>query len=74
MLFTVKVELQKKIIENYEWNMLYAHFWEQDHLTSRLFTFSTCYLTLLTHYNIQLYDLIKILNSDDVAQWRYDLQ
>lgn len=67
MLFIVKVKLWKKIIENYEWNMLYAHFWEQNHLISWSFMFSTCYLALLTHYSTWLYDLIKILNSDDVV-------
>ncbi len=51
MLFIVKVELQKKIIENYERDMLHAHFWEQDHLISWSFTSSTCYLALLTHYS-----------------------
>ncbi len=74
MLFIVKVELWKKIIENYERNMLHAHFWKQDHLISWSFTSSTCCLALLIHYNTWLYDLIKILNSDDVIQWRYDLQ
>jgi len=67
MLFIVKVELWKRIIESYEWDMLHAHFWKQDHLISWSFTSSTCYLTLLTHYSIWLYDLIKILNFDDVA-------
>ncbi len=74
MLFIVKVELWKKIIESYERNMLHAHFWKQDHLISWLFTSLICCLALLTHYSIQLYNLIKILNSDDVVQWKYDLQ
>ncbi len=74
MLSIVEVELWKRIIESYEWDMLHAHFWEQDHLISWSLSSSTCCLALLTHYSIQLYDLIKILNSDDVAQWRYDLQ
>ncbi len=30
--------------------------------------------SLLTRYSAQLYNLIKILNPDSVAQWRYDLQ
>ncbi len=74
MLSIVEVELQKRIIENYEYDMLHAHFWEQDHLISWSFTSSTCCLTLLTHYSTWLYDLIKILNSDDVTQRKYDLQ
>ncbi len=74
MLSIVEVELRKKIIESYERDMLHAHFWEQDHLISWSLTSSTCYLALLTNYSIQLYDLIKILNSDDVAQRKYDLQ
>ena len=74
MLSIVEVELRKKIIENYERDMLHAHFWEQDHLISWSLTSSTCCLALLTHYSIQLYDLIKILNSNNVAQQRYDLQ
>ncbi len=52
MLFIVEVELQKRIIENYEWDMLHAHFWKQDHLISWSFTSSTCCLTLLIHYSI----------------------
>ena len=32
------------------------------------------FFSLLTHYSAQLYNLIKILNPDSVAQWRYDLQ
>ncbi len=54
--------------------MNHAHFWKQDHLISWSLTSSICCLALLTHYSIQLYNLIKILNSDDVAQQKYDLQ
>ena len=51
MLSIVEVELRKRIIENYERDMLHAYFWEQDHLISWSLTSSTCYLALLTHYS-----------------------
>ncbi len=74
MLPIVEAELRKGTIEGYERDMLHAHFWEQGHLISRSLTPSTCCLALLTHYSTRLYDLIKILDPDGVAQRRYDLQ
>ena len=75
MIFIIEAELQKRNIEGYRQNMLHAHFWKQGHLISQSLMLSLwCLLVSLTYYSDWLYDMIKILNSDDVAQWRYDLQ